>query len=57
MQLMNASPYSGFTDDRERRIALRNRDIRLTIISIVSSVASITSALIYFWPTISKFVH
>jgi len=34
------NPYSVFENDRERRIALRNRDIRLVLISIASVAAA-----------------
>ncbi len=29
------NPYCGFKDDHERRLALRSRDLRLTIIALV----------------------
>ena len=35
------NPYSGFGDDKERRIALRNRDIRLTFIAICSGSVAV----------------
>ena len=33
-------PYNGFTNDRERRLALRSRDIRLTLIALICSTSS-----------------
>jgi hypothetical protein len=34
----SSNPYNGFKDDRERRLALRSRDIRLTLIAIVCAI-------------------
>jgi len=34
-----SNPYNGFTNDRERRLALRSRDIRLTLIALICSIS------------------
>jgi hypothetical protein len=36
----NKNPYTGFKDDRERRLALRSRDIRLVAIAIILAYGS-----------------
>ena len=42
----NPSPYSGFKDDRERRIALRNRDIRLIALAVIGACAGFSKFLL-----------
>jgi hypothetical protein len=42
------NPYVPFESDRERRIALRNRDIRLVLISVVSALAANGSGAIQY---------
>ena len=54
MQFKQPSPYAGFKDDTQRRIALRNRDIRLAICAIF---ASVTPVLPNLFAALSKLMH
>lgn len=45
--------YVAFKNDRERRIALVSRDVRLAIIAIVASIASAPS----IWPYIGALLR
>ena len=33
------NPYSGFKNDRERRLALHGRDVRLTVVGVAIAIA------------------
>ena len=39
-----SDPYCAFRDDRERRLALISRDIRITIVRLTSIVAIVVAA-------------
>ena len=54
MQFKQPSPYSGFKDDTQRRIALRNRDIRIAVCAVF---ASVTPVLPYVFSVLSKLMH
>jgi len=54
MQFRQPSPYAGFKDDTQRRIALRNRDIRIAVCAIF---ASVTPVLPTIFSTIAKLMH
>jgi len=38
------NPYAAFRDDRERRLALRSRDVRIVLVTLIVAVASVATA-------------
>jgi hypothetical protein len=44
-----SNPYCEFKNDRERRLALRSRDVRLVMIAAIGAAGAVPVAHVWLW--------